>query len=388
MSMLRKIYWKEIKDSFRDGRTLFLTVILPVLIMTGMVFFYENIMTDSTEDKTYHLAISENATELEKSIFTPMENIELIETDDTRKLVEEGEVQAAIVFGDNFQENIENEQDTSITIIGNSFSKNSSELMQLVEIALVSFESNIVKERLLAEGMDESKIKPFSLEFEEISEDSGTASMLAFLIPLLLLLAMGIGASPAASDLFAGEKERKTMESLLMTPVSRSTMLIAKWLTITTIGLLIGIMTLIVVSAEIYFFTEELRSVLESIDQVGAVIGISGLVIFVYALFVSSMLMISSIVAKTVKEAQSYMSPIMILGMFPAMFMTMVSAAELKSFHFMIPMMNMFAIIKELFVGIINYQHLLLFIVSNLVIAIVLFIISRVMFLKDKWVIS
>lgn len=388
MSMLRKIYWKEMKDSFRDGRTLFLTVFLPILIMTGMVFFYEYLMTDSTEDETYHLAISENATELEKSIFTPMENIELIETDDTRKLVEEGEVQAAIQFGENFQENIEKEQDTSVTIIGNSYSKKSSELMQLVEIALVSFESNVVKERLLAEGMDERKVEPFSLEFEEISEDSGTASMLAFLIPLLLLLAMGIGASPAASDLFAGEKERKTMESLLMTPVSRSTMLIAKWLTITTIGIIIGAMTLIVVSAEIYFFTEELRSVLESIDQVGAVIGISGLVIFVYALFVSSMLMISSIVAKTVKEAQSYMSPIMIIGMFPAMFMTMVSAAELKSFHFMIPMMNLFAIIKELFVGIINYQHLLLFIVSNLVIAIVLFVISRVMFLKDKWVIS
>ena len=388
MNMLRKIYWKEMKDSFRDGRTLFLTVLLPILLMTGMVFFYENLMSDSTEDKTYYLAISENATELEKSIFTPMKNIELVETDDSRKLVEEGEVQAAIVFEDNFQEKIESEQATNVTIIGDFISKKTSELTQLVEVALLSFESNIVKERLLAEGIDENKVVPFSIDFEEVTEDSGTAGMLGFLIPLILLIAMGVGASPAASDLFAGEKERKTMESLLMTPVNRSTMLIAKGFAIATIGTIIGALTLIVVIAEIYLFTEELRSVLEAIDRIDKVIGISTVVVVVYSLFTSSILMITSVVAKTVKEAQSYATPIMMIGMVPAMFITMMGVSELNNIHFMIPMMNMFAIIKELFAGVINYQHVLLFIVSNLGIAVVLFIISRVMFLKDKWVMS
>ncbi|GAA0306743.1 sodium transport system permease protein [Gracilibacillus halotolerans] len=386
--MLRKIYWKEMKDSFRDSRTLLLTVLLPIIMMTGLVFFYEMLMTDSTEGETYRLAISDTASEEQKLIFSPIENIELIETDDVKQKVEEGKAQAAIVFEDNFSENIASQQHTTITVYGDSFSKKSSELMQLVEVALVTMESNIVKERLLAEGIADSMVEPFHLQYEEIAEDEGAAKMLAFLIPMILILAIGIGASPAASDMFAGEKERKTMESLLMTPVNRTTMLVSKGLTITSIGLFIGLLTLIVVTVEIYFFTEQLRAALEAINGIGTVIGISVGIVIIYSVFTASILMITSIIAKTVKEAQSYVTPILLLGMFPAMFMTMIGVNELNMFHFSIPILNMFSIIKELFAGIIDYKHIALFVMTNLIVAIVLFVISRMLFLKDKWVMS
>ncbi|MEM5590929.1 ABC transporter permease subunit [Niallia circulans] len=67
------------------------------------------------------------------------------------------------------------------------------------------------------------------------------------------IISFRVGASPAAADLFAGEKEKKTMEALLMTPVKRSTLVISKWLTITTIGVLTGLITLLVVVLEIAF---------------------------------------------------------------------------------------------------------------------------------------
>ena len=159
-------------------------------------------------------------------------------------------------------------------------------------------------------------------------------------------------------------------------------------MTITTIGLFIGSLTLLVVTVEIYFFTEELRSAIESINEVGMVMGISLGVVVIYSLLSASILMLTSIIAKTVKEAQSYVTPVMLLGMFPAMFMTMIGVNELNFIHFAIPIVNMFSIIKELFAGVIDYQHLFIFVLSNLIVAIVLFIISRMLFLKDKWVIS
>ncbi len=70
------------------------------------------------------------------------------------------------------------------------------------------------------------------------------------LISFILAITIGVGAGPAAADLFAGEKERKTMEALLMTPVKRSTLLLSKWLTISSIAAITGITTLIVVALE------------------------------------------------------------------------------------------------------------------------------------------
>src|SRR5690606_41971755 len=87
-------------------------------------------------------------------------------------------------------------------------------------------------------------------------------------------------------------------------------------MTITTIGLFIGSLTLLVVTVEIYFFTEELRSAIESINEVGMVMGISLGVVVIYSLLSASILMLTSIIAKTVKEAQSYVTPVMLLGMF------------------------------------------------------------------------
>ena len=386
--MLRKIYFKEMKDSFRDSRTLFLTVILPIIMMTGLVFFYEYLISDNHEGEVYQLAVSKDINEVEQSIFSPFENIELVSVEDPVQSVKDGEAHAAVIFDNNFAGKIETQEQTQVNVYGNSFSKKSYDLMQQVTVALTNFEKNIVSERLLNEGVDEQLMLPFTVEQQEVSEEDGGLSLLAMLIPLMLVLAIGIGSGPSASDLFAGEKERKTMESLLMTPVNRSTMLVAKWLTITSIGASIGLITLIVVAVEIQLFTTNLKEALTSITHLEELFFISIGVVIVYSLFTASMLMVTSLAAKTVKESQSYSTPVMMLGILPTMFIISLGVNELQTFHFIIPIVNIFTIMKELLVGIIDYQNILLFVGSNLIVSIVLFIICRIMFMKDKWVMN
>src|SRR3954471_13197395 len=119
--------------------------------------------------------------------------------------------------------------------------------MNMVTNAFTVFEKSITSERLQAQGTDPTTLQPFTISQKELSEEDPNINLVAVLIPLMLSIAIGIGAGPAAADLFAGEKERKTMEALLMTPVSRSTLLFAKWLTIASVGAITGIITLIVV---------------------------------------------------------------------------------------------------------------------------------------------
>lgn len=385
--MLRKIYLKEMKDSFRDRRTLLLTVLLPIVMMTGLVLFYESMMSDG-EGETYRLAVDNSFSTEEESIFAAYENIEFVQSDDPEAVVQEGDAQAALILNDEFMESVAGGEAASVTVIGDSFSQNSSNLLNLVTTALAVYEKSVIAERLEAQGTSQELVQPFTLEQKEISEDNPGINLVAMLIPLILALAIGIGAGPSASDLFAGEKEKKTMEALLMTPVNRMTLLVAKWLTIVSIGSLTGIITLIVVALEINFLTENLKSAVSLGDNVYHVVGFAILVSIIYAMFVATLLMVTSIIGKTVKESQSYSTPIMMIAMFPLMIISGIGINELAFHHFAIPIMNVFTILKELSFGIINYEHLGIMIGSNLLCIAVAFIIARVMFMKDKWVMN
>ncbi|QHE61519.1 ABC transporter permease subunit [Rossellomorea vietnamensis] len=385
--MLLSIYLKELKDSFRDRRTLLLTVFLPIFMMSGLVFFYEN-MVSGGEGETYALAVDSNVSKDVTQIFSGNETIELVKTDDPRKAVEEGEALVAMIVSSDFIQNINEGKQADITLIGDSFSQNSSNLMNAVTNSLTAFEKLVTSERLRAEGTDLSVIQPFTITKQEVSDEEGSMFLLSFLVPLILAISIGVGTAPSAADLFAGEKEKKTMEALLMTPVKRSTLMLSKWLTIASVGVITGLVTLIVLAMEISLFTENLKEAVSFGENVYVIIGISLLLTIVYAVFIASLQMITSILGKTVKEAGSYSAPIMMLAAFPGMIITNVGLNELTFKHFAIPILNLFSQFKELLMGVVDYQHIAITIGSNLVIMVIIFAIGRVLFMKDKWVMN
>ncbi|MDZ5473660.1 ABC transporter permease [Bacillus sp. 31A1R] len=385
--MLLNIYMKEMKDCFRDRRTLLLTVFLPIIMMTGLILFYEKNVSDG-EGEIYKLAVDKSLTKEEVNIFSGFNNIELVKVSDPEEAFKEGEAQAALVLDTDFINTIEDGGKASVTIIGDSFSQNSANLMNFVTNALAILEKNIISERLQKEGTNPDLIQPFTINQKEVSEENPNIGLIAMLVPMILALAISVGAGPAASDLFAGEKEKKTMEALLMTPVNRSTLLFSKWLTITTIGAITGMVTLVVVAFEIQYLTEHLKKAVSFGDQTYLIIGLAVLISIVYAMFIASLLMLTSIIGKTVKESQSYSTPIMMVAMFPVMIIASTGINELSFSHFAIPILNLFSLLKELLFGVINYEHILIAIGSNLICMLIVFVIGRILFLKDKWVMN
>jgi sodium transport system permease protein len=384
--MLRKIYLKELKDSFRDRRTLFLIVLLPILMMSGLTFFYENMLQDD-KGETYKLAVNQDADKEVLARLAPYESVKIEKTSDPVKMVSDGDAVAAVIVSADFMEKVNGGEKAEVSIIGDSFSQKSSSLLTIVTNELTSLEKEVTSQRLKAEGTDISVIQPFTINQEELSEDI-SVNMLALLVPLILSIAIGIGASPSAVELFAGEKEKKTMEALLMTPVNRSTLVMAKWLAISTLSTLMGFITLLVMIIEITLFTEKLKSAISFGENLFLIAGLSLVVILVYAVFNSSLLMITSIMGKTVKEAQSYYMPISMLAIFPGMIISSLGVNELEIHHFAIPILNLFSQMKELLFGIVDYQHLAITVSSNLLIMLIVFIIGRIMFMKDKWVLN
>ncbi|WP_456276635.1 ABC transporter permease [Bacillus sp. AK128] len=385
--MLLKIYLKEMKDAFRDSRTLLLTVIIPIIMMTGLTLFYENLASDG-EGETYSLAVSEVATQEELIFLQGIEEIEIVSYADPEEAVIQGEAKAALLFDEGFLTKVENQEEASVTIVGDSSSQNSSILMSMVSAALTTYEKAVVADRLEAENVNQQIIQPFTINSKEVTEENPALALIAMMIPLFMALAIGIGSSPSASDLFSGEKEKKTMEALLMTPVNRGTLLLAKWMTIFSIGAITGIITLIVVAIEITFFTETLKEAISFGDNFLVIVGLAILVTIVYAMFISSLLMLTSIMGKTVKEAQSYSTPIMMLAAFPGMITASMGVNEFTFQHFAIPILNLFTILKEILFGVVNIEHIAIMFISNLLVMVIVFVIGRVMFMKDKWVMN
>ncbi|WP_345241735.1 ABC transporter permease [Pontibacillus salipaludis] len=386
--MIWNMYVKEMKDVFRDRRTLLMVVFLPLILLSGLVFFYESLMSDDNEE-TYTVAIPNELSEEGQLFFSDMPNLEMEVFAQPKEVVDEGEASVALLAEDGFFESLGEEGIAGVTLYGDSMSQNASYVMNMIESKFAQVEQGIVSSRLEEKNVDESILEAFTVERVEPSyndENGDSLALISMLLPMVFSIAIASGSTPAAMDLFAGEKERKTMESLLMTPVDRNKILISKWLTISTIGAMTGILAVVLIVIETVFFTEKMKEAF-SINEGMTIVIITTLVMtLLFALFIAALLMLISIIAKSIKESQSYSTPVSLLTIAPMFFITSMGVKEFTFMDFILPFMNLYAILKQLLYGIIDITNIALTLGSTAIYILILFAIARVLFMKDKWV--
>ena len=388
--MFLNMYIKELKEALRDRRTLLLSVFLPILLLTGLTLFYESMMA-TDEEETHTLAVDPSFSTDAKSLLKDFPQIDVQSFKNPTDAVQDGKAAAALQVSDTFMEQIKKGEQVTFSLSGDSYSQDGSFVLSQVESALTLFEKQIIQERLQSINVDTKMISPLKVDFKEagIDGDNGASlSILSLFLPMIITMAISTGAYPLASDSFAGEKDRKTMEALLMTPVSRGKILLAKWLTISSIGALAGIVSILVVTLELMFLTEELKKGFHFGSDLWLILPTALLITILFSLFVGALQMSASILSKTVKESQNYLSPITMLGVLPVLFLGGTGLHELTTKHFLIPFFNIFALFKELLYGVIDYQNIVLTAGSLIVSIAIFFTVSRLLFLKDKWVLN
>ena len=379
---------KELKDSFEIVELYFLQYCFRLVLMSALVFFYENLLA-SDEDETYGIVVNEEQLKFAKQLLTSYDNMEVIGVANVEETIANGEALAGVIIPSDFEQQITTENTPTIQVLGDLYSQKSALSASYIESAFGQYNQQIVAERLQQNKLDNELLTPFTIEQVQTVEGDSSMMLIAFLVPLMLSVAVGIGVGPSASDLVAGEKERRTMEALLMTPVNRSALLLGKWITMVIIASLTGIITLLIVTVEIIFFTEKLKEGLAFENNEAIWIAVVALlVIIAFAALMASALMVTSILAKTVKESQSYGTPVTMIVMLPALLTSSLGLNELSTIHFVVPLMNLFTIFKELFFGVLNVEHILLTLSSNILLAIIIFFIGRVLFMKDRWILS
>ncbi|MGB1249951.1 MAG: ABC transporter permease [Candidatus Promineifilaceae bacterium] len=327
---ITNIWRKELTDSLRDRRALRQALMMPIVL--GVFYALLNPILGSVfegqiEQQAQEAAVvttigSDNISEgLDLVLSSAL--IRLDEWSGTRAeletLIESGELSVALVVPAGFVDAVDGENSAEIELLlntgGNAFDIDTT--TRRLQGALGAYGDQLVTQRLTERGIDPAILNPIQIESVVLTTPAQQGGAQAsFLLPILLSVVVVTGGMFIAIDVTAGEKERGTLESLLLTPASDAEIFIGKLLAVFTMTNIPLILTFAGYGITSALLPESLSK--GAVVPAGVIIG-SILVALPLAFAVNVILMIMAIRTKTFKDAQSAAAPITMLTMFPAM---------------------------------------------------------------------
>jgi sodium transport system permease protein len=391
MRNIMLVYRKELLDIIRDRRTIISMVVIPILIFPLLTVGFSALATSfasKTKAETQKVAIVNGALApaLRDSI-AASSKVQLVEADSAEKAIVAKDIRAAIIIPDNFTEKLA-AFDTTLKIeILYDESDSKSEVAQgKLRTILTNYRRDIVEGRIYERNLDPSIIDPFMVESRNIASKEKMGSfLLSLFLPYMILILSLTGAMYTAMDLTAGEKERGTMETILVSPIPRWHLATGKFLTILTTSIITTILAIISMTVTLgYAFAAGGGMGEEFALKVSptSIITILLLMIPTSSLF-SAILMSLSLSAKTYKEAQSYVTPFMMVVIMPAM-ISFLPGIELGWGLAFVPIVNIALMIKEAMMGTVNFAFLGLIFFSTAIYASFAIFIAHRLFEKES----
>jgi sodium transport system permease protein len=246
--------------------------------------------------------------------------------------------------------------------------------------ALKNAETDLLKYRLAEYGLSTEIISAINVNQKDTSTaQKKLGSLLGAILPYLLIMLLIAGASVVAGDLVAGEKERKTLETLLVSSAHRNEIVIGKYFTVITFALINVAVNLF----SLYFSMRNIASQ-SGLELAGVRFPTNGFLMLFLALiplatFYAAILLSISTFSRNMKEARSYEQPILLVSMLLAM-SSFFPAIELNNGLALIPVINISLLFKAVMMNDYKVTHLLLTIGSTLVLDIAAIIMTVKLF--------
>jgi len=384
------IYCKEIMGAIRDRRTLISMIVIPLffypLLFLGIGYF--TLMGQEKSEALPSLVAvvgTDNTPRL----------IEKLEQDEKIKLVhlkenevealEAGEIYLLIEIPESFD--IEKDQENYLTIIVqyNSTIQRSQIARKRVTTVIEDYRQQMIQERLEQIGIDLDYIQPIQEEWLDVAlEERKIGTILGMILPYIIIILIFVGAMHSAVDITAGEKERGTMATLLVSQLSRLEIVLGKYFTVMTISATSMLLGLIGLS--IAFLTPVYA--LGELSLIKAKFSLSLFFLFFLVLaplvgLASAILLLIGIFARNSKEASTYVTPIYMSAIFLGM-ISLSQGMELAEPMFFIPILNNSFAFKELLMGTVYWKHIVSTLISNMIITLLALLTAAKLFKKES----
>jgi len=374
----------------RDKRVIHAAFIAPIFMIALFIFLFGFIETKVVQKPNIKLTIVRDETNAMLDLLKEAEDINVTEVKDLDtglQKLKDGETRAVVEFSPDFAQGMI-DGDAVITAHYDSSEPLSQIAMAAVRGMVEALNKETAKAVLLENGISENLIEPVSFEKDDQKSTEGLAgSMIISLLPYLIVLWAFYGGFSLVSDLVAGEKEKGTMETLLISPVTRNQVVLGKFLSLASVCFVSSLTTLVgvLLVGSLQFdltralFPSGLHLSFLSILEIGAIL------IPLVALFAGVMLSVSAY-AKNVRESQTYLTLVSFLVIMPAIFSQFIGFTDSQNALWvrLTPVLNSAVALKEAMTGDLETLPFLMTVGTSLVLAGVAVWISFRLFNREQ----
>ena len=348
--IIQLLYKKEMLDVLRDKKTVLMMLIVP-LVLYPLIFvlgltMMANIST-SMSTQTYRIAVQEDTDEELLRLFQKKRKDEysfkIVTVSEPFVSLKNEEIDAYL-----------SREDNEYRIWYLSSVTNSQYASSYMNNVLREYKEQLVKKELAAAGLNvEQTLSPITVAYQDMASSEETAgNLLGTVLPFMLVVSLLMGTMYPAIDTTAGERERGTLETLLTLPIKNSELIFSKFLTVATIGIasaVLNILSMGFVGVYMYRMTGRVsgRTGDIALSKFAPALLIGVLCVLAFAVFISAVSMCVTAFAKTYKEANNYITPLMLVVMF-ASFIGFIPNVELTRNMALIPVANICLLIRDL----------------------------------------
>lgn len=371
MGNIITIFLKEMKDMLRDRRTVLTMIVMPILLMPLLLTVtssFTKSQVEKAQDQDLKIAIDDkgSAAELVKRLKRrkDVKVFEGIQPADFNQMIRNDSIDLAIKILDGFDAALAGGKTAKVNILYNV--TDDKIVKERLETTIERYNKEILNARLDSLGANMATITPIEIEETNVfNQKESIGKMAGGFLPYMFVLFCLMGAMYPAIDLFTGEKERGTIETILSVPASRLQILIGKMMVVVISGVLSGVLTIL----GLYLAMKLTPDIPEFMKDIAADIlspaSLTWIILMLIPLttFFSGILIPASIYSKSFKEAQSLIQPLVFVVIMP-LIIGMMPGIKLNAMTALIPVVNVALATKEIIAGTIDYGLLALVFLS------------------------
>lgn len=359
------VYRKELRDMLRDKRTIRSMVIIPVIAFPLLFWGIGKVMSSVMGQAATETApiMVQGGTDSPKVLaaLSKVPGIQVLPyQDDAKQEVSDKKIRALVELPDDIDTVAAGSQSKQVSIGYYENDVKSEMTKDKLQKFFDDYRDSVARAALVARGLSPNILEPFKVQADNVAPPAKvSAAIFGGWIPYLIIIFSFTGAMYPAMDLTAGEKERGTLETILSSPVSRTDLVIGKFLMVMTASVVTAVLSLASVGfAGRHMMSGAQQHTMNLSINPSTVIAVAVMLLPLTVLF-ASMLLAVALLAKSYREAQTYVSPLVFVAVAPAI-IGALPGVELNWKTALVPILNTSLVSKEVIGGTYHWTTMLM----------------------------
>lgn len=326
--MISALFKKEFRDSIRDKRSVMAAMagaFFTPLFFAGMMMFTLDKAT-SVDDLYIEIKGAEQAPQI-ISLLKQAKILHADKPEKGKKFELDGETkehsEIVLAFKDNFAANMEKGIPARVVLTADHSKKEAKSEISRISEVINGYQSQLVSMKLMARGVSPAITQAVIIEKQDTSTPSSKSALILGMLGVMILVAVFVSSTNVAIDCSAGERERNSLELLLMQPVSTHDVVVAKAMNTSLFGIIGGTLSICLTAAVIPFIPLHKLGMAFHFDFNLALT--IWLLLVPLAVFAAAFQLATAFHAKSFKEAQSYIQYTIIVPVMVPMMLEIVN---------------------------------------------------------------